>query len=65
MMIKEYQEHLEKFVVFKTNNHHVSIEVSLRNSFQIVDKVHELWASYWVYGVFKTSFHCACLCAFQ
>lgn len=42
MMIKEYQENLEKFVVFKTNNHHVSIEVSLRNSFQIEDEVHEL-----------------------
>lgn len=42
MMIKEYQENLEKFVVFKTTNHHVSIEVSLRNSFQIEDEVHEL-----------------------
>lgn len=64
MMIMEHQENLEKFVVFKTNNHHVSMKVSLRSSFQFEDEVHDLLASYIVYLI-KTSFHCACLCAFQ
>lgn len=49
MMIMEHQENLEKFVVFKTNNHHVSMKVSLRSSFQFEDEVHDLLASYIVY----------------
>lgn len=42
----EYQENLEIFLVFKTNNHLVSMEVVLGKSFQIGDEVHCLLASY-------------------
>lgn len=51
----EHQENLEKFVVFKTNNHHVSMKVSLRSSFQFEDEVHDIQCVYTFYGFFSIS----------